>query len=167
MPRLPADQSWRLRRGKTLIEVHPGFFRMRLVRGGPWVPASIWVQCPMVVPDMPAALHVNATPCDRCQAGMGLPHAPQCPWSMVEDPEDWCRPHPHRRLAGTQPWTVYAEINGAPADPARVWERGYRIGARHYHHMTALRERAVAHAPHEPEANPHQAIDLRQQPSLF
>ena len=167
MPRLPADPSWRLRKGKYLNEVHPGFFRVRLVRGGPYVPASIWVRCPMVHPDLPAALHVNVEPCGECLAGMGLPHRPECPWSEIEWPEYWCRPQEHRLLAGAQRWTCHAEVNGEPADPLFVWERGFTIGPRQYHRMVLLRERAIVYAPHEPEANPYKRVNLRQQPSLF
>ncbi len=28
------------------MEPHPGFYRRRLVKGGPWVPASIWMDQP-------------------------------------------------------------------------------------------------------------------------
>lgn len=30
----------------------PGFFRVKLVRGGPWVPALIWRPCPMIIPEL-------------------------------------------------------------------------------------------------------------------
>lgn len=45
----------------------PGFFKLKLVRGGPWVPALIWRPCPMIIPE---PLSIEDTPA----------------------PEDWCRP---------------------------------------------------------------------------
>ena len=35
----------------------PGYFRLRLVRKGPWVPAIIWRPCPLILPDI-----LDATP---------------------------------------------------------------------------------------------------------
>ena len=51
---------------RVLIRPNPGFYVMRLLRGGPLIPALIYRRCPMVVPQ-PSAL--------------GGPH-----------PDDWCRP---------------------------------------------------------------------------
>jgi hypothetical protein len=54
------------RRARVLIRPEPGFYVMRLARGVPLVPASIYQLCPMVVPQ---------------------PGAPEGP-----HPDDWCRP---------------------------------------------------------------------------
>jgi hypothetical protein len=43
----------------------PGYYRLKLVRRGPWVPAVIWRPCPLVEPIL---------------------------YEMTPDPEDWCRP---------------------------------------------------------------------------
>lgn len=45
--RLPVDPAWRLRQRYWRTHVpQPGFYRTRLVRGGPWLPALIWAPCP-------------------------------------------------------------------------------------------------------------------------
>jgi hypothetical protein len=62
--RLPALPQ-RRRRGMFAGYPEPGFFRMKLVRGGPWVPALIWRPCPIVIPQ---------------------------PLETTPGPEDWCRP---------------------------------------------------------------------------
>lgn len=57
----------------------PGFFKLRVAKKGPWVPALIWRPCPMVIPEP-----LEATP----------------------DPEEWCRPterpRPLRATIGTR-----------------------------------------------------------------
>lgn len=37
---------------RFLSEPHPGFFAFRLVRDGPWCPAVLYRECPMVHPDV-------------------------------------------------------------------------------------------------------------------
>jgi hypothetical protein len=131
--RLPADQSWRLR-GTRLADVpEPGFYRLKLVRGGPFVPARIYVPCPFEIED---------------ESQLGWP---------VE----------RRHCAGMQRWSLRATINDEDADPLDVWQRGNRISAIDYHKMIAVRDRAVAHEPYAPEANPRGKVNLARQPSLF
>ena len=60
-----------------------------------------------------------------------------------------------------------ARIGHDEADPAQVWISGSSISAEEFHFLTALHAWAVAHAPHLPEANPRQKIDLGSMPSLF
>lgn len=69
MPRRPFPQTLQrlLATPRIAGTPEPGFFRLKLVRGGPWVPALIWRPCPMVIPE---PLSVEDTPA----------------------PEDWCRP---------------------------------------------------------------------------
>jgi hypothetical protein len=43
----------------------PCFMKLKLVRGGPWVPAVIWLPCPFIEP---------------------------IAYEMTPAPEDWCRP---------------------------------------------------------------------------
>jgi hypothetical protein len=133
MARKPADPSWRLRGARFLDVPEPGFYRTRMVRGGPWVPCLIWVDCPF----------------------------------ELEDEDNLCCPTERRLCAGKQLWSFRASINGTDADPLEVWQRGYRITPRQYHKMVLVRDRALQHARHEPEANPTRAVDLARQPSLF
>jgi hypothetical protein len=74
MPRLPTpplDIAQLQRRPRNLGSPQPGYFRLRLRRGGPWVPALIWLPCPFIVP-----LPLEETPA----------------------PEEWCRPHDRSRV---------------------------------------------------------------------
>jgi hypothetical protein len=82
MPRLPALPSRHLPldvaqrfAGKSSIdrpanlltsEPEPAYLKLKLRRGGPWVPAIIWRPCPLILPD----------PLDETAPG----------------PEDWCMP---------------------------------------------------------------------------
>ena len=138
--RRPGDPRWRLRhRGspKYLDVPEVGFFRLRLVTGGPYVPALIYAPCPFAwEPEHPAE-----------DLGWGV--------------------EPLRAPVGMQRWTMMALANEQEIDPLTVWQRGERIDARGYHQMVAAKRRAEHHAPHEPEANPRERIDLRRQPSLF
>jgi hypothetical protein len=150
---------------RHLSEPQPGFFRLRMVRGGVHVPASIFAPCPMVWPNLPPEPNVSPDPCPFCRAGFGVPHTVACFRSGVEWPHDWCQPMP--RDAMPPNWLLLAEINGETADPLFVWERGQRVSCAQYRHMVAVRLYAQTHAPHQPEANPRTRLDLRQQPSLF
>jgi hypothetical protein len=74
MPRLPAlpRDIAQLTAGRRFTAYpEPCFMKMRLKRGGPWVPALIWLPCPFVVP-----LPAEETPA----------------------PEEWCRPHDRSRV---------------------------------------------------------------------
>jgi hypothetical protein len=94
LPRLPALPSRRLPievakrfantasherpRGLQTSEPEPGYFKLRLIRRGAWVPAIIWRPCPLILPD----------PLEETAPG----------------PEDWCfptaRPRPLRARIG-------------------------------------------------------------------
>jgi hypothetical protein len=67
MPRLPALPSRRIPvaiamkfaglpsydrpKGLRTSDPEPGYFKLRFVRRGPWVPAIIWRPCPLILPD--------------------------------------------------------------------------------------------------------------------
>lgn len=99
----------------------PGFFKLRLVKGGPWVPASITRPC-------------------TCTIGGDRP------------------PHEWKETCDRFP-TLAGEINREEGDIYQIWAYGREISEDEYNHLTALCEWAEKHAPHEPEANPYQAID--------
>lgn len=67
-----------MKQGRFAGYPEPGYFRLRLVKRGPWVPALIWQPCPMVIP---------------------------VPLELTPAPEDWCRPaersRPLRATIGT------------------------------------------------------------------
>lgn len=139
--RAPADPAWRLRwrrRARSPAHPEPGFFRLRRVKRGPWLPALIWVECPFVIPE-PASL-------------LGEPGEP---------PEEWCRPTDPWR----GPRWHRAEIDGADADPLEVWVWGQRITPQHYHHLVALRGWQRRWEPETAAAT--RPADLKKQPSLF
>ena len=85
----------------------PGFYRMRRVKGGPFVAVSIGPRCPMVLPD------------------------------QYIDPDEWCRPYDRSRpliawvdgVGDADPWKVYPRCH--PVDQAeflylvdsRAWAR--------------------------------------------
>jgi hypothetical protein len=139
LPQLP-------RRARILDCPEPGFFRLHLAKKGPWVPALIWLPCPMIIPD---------------------------PLEDWPPPSEWCRaieftPRQSRRelrcRIGGSPWPLG---DGRDADPMYVWERGYRIPAQEYYWRVALADWAVTQAPAQPEAHPKKAVDLAALPSLF
>jgi hypothetical protein len=71
LPKLPLNIA-QLQRGTRFTGwPEPGFFKMRLVRGGPWVAALIWRPCPMILPQ---------------------------PSEMTPALEDWCFPTERPRL---------------------------------------------------------------------
>jgi hypothetical protein len=166
--RRPALKSHRKPGTPRYMDVpQPGFYRLKLVKRGPWVPARIWVPCPIVFPELPGEVVVVQEGCGECGAQWGVPHSPHCRASMVEHPDNWGLATPHRYLCGRQIWSLRAEVNGEPKDPLYVWQWGYEIGPRDYYRMAFLQKRAEIYEPYAPEANPRAAIDLRNQPSLF
>jgi hypothetical protein len=135
LPQLP-------RRARILDCPEPGFFRLTLVKKGPWVPALIWLPCPWVNPD---------------------------PLEDWPPPSEWCRaieftPRMSRRELRCR---IGGLIGGRDANPMYVWERGYRISPQEYYWRSALADWAVTQAPAQPEANPRKAVDLAALPSLF
>jgi hypothetical protein len=75
-----------------------------------------------------------------------------------------------------RPWYWWAEINGevagdvSPVPSDNVWTialYGTPISAADYDHMLAVRDWARAHAPDEPEANPHKRVNLNDMAALF
>lgn len=117
-------------RARDISRPEPGFFEMKLVKGGHLVPARIFLPCPIV-------------PADH-----------DC------DPFEWGRHSDRSRH-------LMAEIAGEAADIWRVWTSGRPIAAKEFEYLARLRSWAVEHAPHEPAARPHEAVDLNAQPSLF
>ena len=91
-----------------------GWFKRRLVRGGPWVPARIW---------------------------------------LVQEIDD----------AGEliAPELLQAECNGEYADPDDVWSyvAANPITEAEFKFLSATIEWSQTNAPHEPMANPRQAVD--------
>lgn len=59
------------------------------------------------------------------------------------------------------------EINGAPADPVRIWHAGRMCGRAEYEHRLRVKAWAEERAPWAPEARPDQPIDHHALPSLF
>lgn len=129
---------------RRIDQPSPGFFALRLVRGGPLVPARIYRPCPMVPPSadvMPGGWHhQDAEPGDA-------------------HPDDWCTPSDRSR-------GLVAEIQGSPASLWRVW-MSRPITRADFDYMTAVADYAKTYAPHMPQARSLQAVDLRTQPSLF
>jgi hypothetical protein len=148
MPRQPALKPTiaELRRGGKVAHLpEPGYFRLKRIRGGPWIPALIWAPCPMVLAEPRGEL-----------VAIGENE-------FTEPPEYWCRP--------ADPWRgprwLRATIGDDEVDPLDVWQWGSRITAAEYHHRMALREWAIRHAPQQPEALPRQRVNLTRQPSLL
>ena len=132
-------------RSRQLGRPEPGYFTMRLVKGGPLVPARIYRVCPMV------------EPCRDVMIG-GLVYPDIEPGEA--DPDDWCRPCDRTR-------PLRADIAGEPCDPLRVWEGGRFTTRAEWRFLTDDLAWARQHAPASPQARPKQAVDLRSQPALF
>lgn len=104
---------------RRIDQPRPGFFAIRLVKGGPEVSARLYLPCPL-------------------------------------DPE-FCGPLDRSRH-------LLAEVDGADAPDrwiARIWTSGREIGAAEFHFLRDDAAWCRWHAPHEPRANPRQAIDSR------
>ena len=123
----------------------PGYFLLRLVKGGRLVPARIYRPCPMI------------EPCRDVMIG-GIVYPDLEPGEV--HPDDWCRPCDRSR-------PLRADIAGEPCDPLRVWEGGAFTTRAEWRYQEDDLDWARAHAPATPQARPTQAIDLGKTPSLF
>lgn len=117
----------------------PGWFVVKLVKGGPPVPALIFRPCPMVLP---------------------LP-VPDCYEDGEPGPEDWCRPC----RAHWRPLEARINDDWAPVD--RVWTSGREIDRGEYEFLMADYRWARQHAPSDFRANPDRAIDVSTMPPVF
>ncbi len=66
-------------------------------------------------------------------------------------------------------WIWRAEINGREVviDRAWPWCAGHPITQPELEYLLAMHRHATKHAPHMPEANPREKIDLHKMPTLF
>lgn len=110
----------------------PGFYKIRLTRGGPFVAARILHQ--------PGRDPIDGTPLDRSYW-----------WTAIIDGEPVAEPSTSAEEAGV----------------FRIWPVCWSIGEAEYDYLLANAKWAKAHAPHEPAANPRQAINLRNLDPVF
>lgn len=103
----------------------PGFYRRRLVRGGPWVPARIWIE--------PA----ERVPCDECDGSGRHGFGPICHACNGEG-----KVPIHDDL-------MYCEVNGEPRDPFDqwLWLAGHPITEVEYWQMRGLDSELADAAP--------------------
>jgi hypothetical protein len=129
-----------IREQRMAVEaIRPAHLLLRLVKGGPWVPAIIYQPCPFIEPE---------------------------PLSPYPPPRDWCQPldrspNPLRARIGDGP------VIEDQTEIDRLWAQSRFCSANEYRYRLRLREWAVRNAPRSPEAQPGQAVDLNRQPSLF
>jgi hypothetical protein len=99
---------------ETTAEPQCGYYKRRLVRGGPWIPCRIWLFQ------------------DIDEVG-----------ELLDDER------------------LQAECNGAWADPDDLWSfvAANPITEAEFKFLSATIEWTQSHAPHEPMANPRQAVD--------
>jgi len=112
-----------------------GFYVIRLVKGGPLVPARIWRPCACTVPNGDDAIDPNA----------------------LHEWRETCDRFPHLR----------GEIDGKHADLWMVWTSGRPTTEANWRYMTDVSRWARAHAPHEPEAQPRETVNLAAIPPIF
>lgn len=75
---------------------------------------------------------------------------------------------PENDMTGTRPRFLAAFIDDKPVALSDVWEwRGETITEAEYRYLCALSKHAVQYEPSMPEANPRQAINLRDVPLPF
>lgn len=122
---------------RDITRPEPGYFRMRLVKGGPWVAARIWRPC---------HCSINGAENDLADSGF--------------DVHEWL---PTCDRFGP----LAAECNGKEVEPGWVWERGQHISEHEYKFLVQDAAWAKAHAPDDPMANPTKPIDLNALPPLF
>ena len=71
-------------------------------------------------------------------------------------------------MTGTRSPFLAAFVNDEPVDMDRVWlTKGEPITEAEYAFRVADAKWAAEHAPNEPAAQPHKAVDLRQIPIPF
>ena len=108
----------------------PGYYRRRLVRGGPWVAARIWVE------------RAQREPCDEC-AGAGCYTCKGEGEVPIHDDLLYCQ-------VNGEPRDPFAEW---------TWLAGQPIGEDEYRLMMARGAWDRNYAPASPGANPAQTID--------
>ena len=87
------------RAARVMNDAQPGFFRVRMVRGGPWVPAVIFLPCPWICPADNVSPDEWCLPLDRSRRLMaqvaGRPVWPEDVWNYAEavsiDEHDYLR----------------------------------------------------------------------------
>jgi len=114
-----------------------GFFRIKLVKDGPWVAARIY----------------RVTTKERGW----LPW----PFDMPRPPIPFLYALTYRLPP------LRAEINGTPALVEKVWEQGSEIDRKEFDFLTAQRQWAEESAPLHPAANPLSPIDLGSLPTIY
>lgn len=110
----------------------PGFYKIKLTKGGVFVPARLIHQ--------PGRDPVDGSLLDRSYW-----------WTAIIDGDQVAEP----------------SINPIEAGVFRIWPICWEIDEREYDYMLANAEWTRAHAPHEPAANPRQAVDIRQLDPVF
>lgn len=112
-----------------------GFYKAKLVKGGPDLPARIYRPCPCVLPE---------------------PEWDIDPWGRAH-PVDWMTPaRMHYR-------PLEAEIDGEPVPVERVWTGGRPISYREWKYLTDAAGWDRAHDPEAPMANPRKPVDHQAQ----
>jgi hypothetical protein len=94
---------------------------------------------------------------------------------LIWRPCPWVNPEPLQDTPAVEQWCMAAErsrplrarIGQQEASVAEVWERGRRVSAQEYALRLEKTDWAARYAPHEPEANPAERVDMATQPSLF
>ena len=122
----------------------PGFYRMRLVKDGPWVPVKIWLE------------DGERETCHGC-GGSGA------------EPEQTVEGYTGRELvcslcdgAGTilvSDQVFRAKVGDQERDPFKIWTFLWDITEEEYRYLLDRAHWAVAHAPSAPEANPTRPIN--------
>lgn len=139
MNRLPAlrPHIGRVIAGYTTSLPQPGFFKLRLVRQGPWVPAIIWQPCPMIEPE---------------------------PLEATSDPADWC--HPTDPWRGPR-WlrARIGDDEADPLEVWMRGKR--ITAAEYHHRVALAAWATVWKPDEAPEANPRAKVDLTKQAALF
>ena len=116
----------------------PGYFLIRLVKGGPELGAMIFLPCPWVPPEDP--------------------DAPPSSWNT--DPSEWGTPYDRgRRLEAT--------IDGKPADIWKVWSWGRPTTQKEYLYRIHGARWDRMNQPSAPLANPTRAVDIRAVDPIF
>lgn len=116
----------------------PGYFKTRMIKGGPFVGARIYRPC---------SCTVVGTPDDFEDSG-----AAEHDWTPACD-----------RYSNI----LNAEIAGKPVDVSQVWERGQRIAKAEYDYLMADMAWALENSPEDPMAKPRESIDLNKLASIF
>lgn len=121
----------------------PGFYRMRLVKGGPWVPVRIWLE---------------DGERERCEVCGGAGAVPEQSAEGYTGRERVCSQCGGDGTLLVSDQVLRAKVGDQERDPLKIWTFLWDITEEEYNFLLSRARWATAHNPTAPEANPKRPI---------